>query len=310
MRIQISAAIIARDEEAVIGNCIRSLNGLDEIIVLDTGSKDKTPAIATELRAKVYFYRWEDDFAAARNKVLEYCAGSWIFTIDADEVLTTPVTRLRDIVGECYRENCIAVRVADKEKYWRSARLYRAGICHWQGTVHNTLNREPTRIFDDVIIWHYGSVNHDKDPYRSIRLLRESLRRNPRNTRDMFFLGLELVNVGDYDAAVYWLEYYVKISPVNTAYTPEALFQLSTAYRKLNRAALAVESLTNAVAINLEFKAAYEALAVLTGDRKYEELAQKATNAGVLCVRNGMQPPTKEVPAGTRKMQNKDNDND
>ena len=84
----ITLALIARDEEAHIERCLESASGLDaEMIVVDTGSTDKTKDIAIACGAKVLNFPWIDDFSAARNKALEVARGRWILVLDADEYL-------------------------------------------------------------------------------------------------------------------------------------------------------------------------------------------------------------------------------
>jgi len=80
--------MIARDEESSIGQTIKSaLAIVDEIIVGDTGSEDNTRLIAEGYGAKVVNVPWDDDFAAARNAVLEVASSDWILILDADERL-------------------------------------------------------------------------------------------------------------------------------------------------------------------------------------------------------------------------------
>ncbi|MGH3225571.1 MAG: glycosyltransferase [Streptosporangiaceae bacterium] len=82
----LSAALIARDEEKFLGSCLRSLQGLvDEVVVVDTGSTDRTLGIAGSEGARVYERPWTDDFSAARNQALDLAEGEWILYIDADE---------------------------------------------------------------------------------------------------------------------------------------------------------------------------------------------------------------------------------
>jgi hypothetical protein len=84
----LTLAVIARNEEAVIGRCLDSVRGIaSEMIVVDTGSSDKTRALAEERGARVVGFPWCDDFAAARNAGLEAASGRWILVLDADENL-------------------------------------------------------------------------------------------------------------------------------------------------------------------------------------------------------------------------------
>jgi len=84
----VSLCIIARDEEATIGQTIKSaLAIVDEIVVGDTGSEDNTRLIAEGYGAKVLDVPWRDDFAAARNAVIEAASSDWILVLDADERL-------------------------------------------------------------------------------------------------------------------------------------------------------------------------------------------------------------------------------
>ncbi|WP_170128044.1 glycosyltransferase [Euzebya rosea] len=84
----LSAALIVRDEEAVIERCLASLQEVvDEVVVLDTGSTDRTVALARATGARVVEGTWHDDFGRSRNEVLDHCVGRWAVIVDADEVL-------------------------------------------------------------------------------------------------------------------------------------------------------------------------------------------------------------------------------
>ncbi|MGB9591810.1 MAG: glycosyltransferase family 2 protein, partial [Candidatus Kryptoniota bacterium] len=86
--IVISVCMIARDEEEYISKSIASVRKyVDEIILLDTGSKDRTTEIARSSGAKVFNANWEGNFAAARNESIRHAKGKWIFVLDADEEL-------------------------------------------------------------------------------------------------------------------------------------------------------------------------------------------------------------------------------
>lgn len=95
----LSAALIVKDEQAHIVDCLQSLRGLvDEIVVGDTGCSDDTVALAQDQGARVLRVPWQDDFAAARNLVLGQCSGSWILSIDADERFVGEPASLRELL--------------------------------------------------------------------------------------------------------------------------------------------------------------------------------------------------------------------
>lgn len=84
----LSLCMIVRNEAELLPRCLQSVQGVvDEIVVVDTGSTDETPAIAERFGARVQAFPWIDDFAAARNAGLELATGDWILVLDADEVL-------------------------------------------------------------------------------------------------------------------------------------------------------------------------------------------------------------------------------
>jgi len=77
----VSLCMIVKNEEDNLADCLTSVGDfVSEIIVVDTGSTDRTVQIAQLMGARVIHFSWIDDFAAARNQSLKYAAGDWIFT--------------------------------------------------------------------------------------------------------------------------------------------------------------------------------------------------------------------------------------
>ncbi|NET25440.1 glycosyltransferase [Okeania sp. SIO1I7] len=88
----LSFCIIVKNEEKNLPRCLASVKDVvDEMVVLDTGSTDRTPEIAQEFGAKVHYFEWCNDFAAARNESLKYVTGDWVLVLDADEYLSPKI---------------------------------------------------------------------------------------------------------------------------------------------------------------------------------------------------------------------------
>jgi tetratricopeptide (TPR) repeat protein len=103
-RAKVSLCMITKNEEAHLARCLWSVDAIvDEIIVVDTGSTDRTKAIAAVFGAKVYDFKWAHDFSAARNVSLAKALGDWIFVLDADEVLSiSDYADFREMISRSY----------------------------------------------------------------------------------------------------------------------------------------------------------------------------------------------------------------
>ena len=99
--------MIVREEEVNIGKCLESVqNIVDEMIIVDTGSRDNTVSIVQSFGATVFYHAWQDDFSTARNISLDHAKGEWILILDADEVLAEEsktavraLTLIKDVPG-------------------------------------------------------------------------------------------------------------------------------------------------------------------------------------------------------------------
>ncbi|MCH8148406.1 MAG: PQQ-binding-like beta-propeller repeat protein, partial [Planctomycetes bacterium] len=99
-RPRLSLCMIARDNVGVIEPCLESIRPwVDEIVVVDTGSKDDTPRKAEQFGARLSHFPWIDDFSAARNESLRRARGEWLFWMDSDDTISADCGRkLRDLV--------------------------------------------------------------------------------------------------------------------------------------------------------------------------------------------------------------------
>jgi tetratricopeptide (TPR) repeat protein len=91
----LSLCAIVKNEEKSLPQCLNSVKEVvDEMVILDTGSTDKTVEVAQKLGARVYHFQWGNDFAQARNESLKYVRGEWVLVLDADEMLIPEIVPL------------------------------------------------------------------------------------------------------------------------------------------------------------------------------------------------------------------------
>ncbi len=143
----LSAALIVKDEQAALPACLGSLRGLvDEIVVCDTGSSDRTVQIAEAFGARIVHTPWTNDFAAARNVALEACLGAWVLSIDADErlVVTDRAALRRSLTPRGAGALGVLIKSVTDDGgvggfEHEAVRLFRCGSVQWTGAVHESI---------------------------------------------------------------------------------------------------------------------------------------------------------------------------
>ncbi|HYW19873.1 MAG TPA: glycosyltransferase [Nodularia sp. (in: cyanobacteria)] len=159
---KLSLCMIVKNEAATLPKCLHSVQGVvDEMIILDTGSSDRTPHIAHELGAKVYHFQWCDDFSAARNAALQYVTGDWILVLDADETLTPSIVpqMMSAIQSEEYLLiNLVRQEVgAEQSPYSLVSRLFRNHPqIHFQRPYHALVDDSVSAILTQEPHWQIG----------------------------------------------------------------------------------------------------------------------------------------------------------
>lgn len=211
----LSATLIVRDEERFLEGCLASLDGLvDETVVVDTGSTDRTVEVARECGARLGAFPWCGDFATARNHALDLARGRWILYIDADERvvggreatrerLEEPdllglTVRFRPVTGfTCYRENRL---------FRRHPRLRFRGVIHESHVpalgelVREGLGRTGSSPLCIDHLGYDGDLSHKHA--RNLPLLRERLERDPDHVFSWAHLGTTLEALGRPDEAL------------------------------------------------------------------------------------------------------------
>lgn len=206
----ISAVLIVKDEEALLGKCLDTLKGIDELVIVDTGSKDRTKEIASRYTDKIYDFPWIDSFCKARNFANSKATGDFILTIDADEELLTPIETIRDVIYKTKKE-VLNVTVTDGlGNEHKSPRLFKnSKDIFWRGDIHETLSK--TGQEDTPIVIKYGySPAHKNDPDRTLRILNKSLKANPKLIRERYYLAREYFYRKDWERAIKEVDIYLK----------------------------------------------------------------------------------------------------
>lgn len=205
----LTACIIARDEEELLPRCLESVRRrAGEIVLVDTGSTDRTAEIAREHGATVLTRPWDDDFAAAKNHALDAARGRYVLFLDADEWVAASADP-RALRHEAYTVELRDHLDGGREERYPLVRIWRNRPEHrFRGRIHEQIvpaiaaraGRET--IEPPVSGWalghdgyrHARMVSRDKVE-RNRRLLRASLAQDPDDAACRYFLVRELVTV-------------------------------------------------------------------------------------------------------------------
>lgn len=164
--ITVSLCMIVKNEEAVLNRCLNSLKGLmDEIIIVDTGSSDRTKEIAKQYTDLVYDYDWQQDFAQARNYSLSLASCDYIYCADADEVLDEEnrqkFIQLKqvllpeiEIVQMLYSGQYDSNTVYNFDEEYRPKLFKRLRAFQFMDPIHETLRLDPIVYDSEIRIFH------------------------------------------------------------------------------------------------------------------------------------------------------------
>ena len=212
---KISAVLIVKNEAPIIGRCLESIKDFHEIVVVDTGSTDGTQDICRSFGATVFEdYAWSDDFAEARNHAKSKATGDWLFSVDADHVVTTPFAEILAIAEKAEADGHKVVSVkhiseGSGHMHYRELLYKNDPLVFWVGPVHECLNVPATMKSDIEQVYGY-SENHSADPDRNLRILLNKCDTDIPRTR--FYLAREYYERKRYDEAIEWADKYLQIA--------------------------------------------------------------------------------------------------
>ncbi len=246
----ISLCMIARNEEKYLEQCLNSVKDVaDEIIIVDTGSTDRTKEIARKFGAKIFDFKWADDFSAARNESLKHSSKDWVLVLDADEVIEKEdLEKIKIEINKC--EGNIAGFSFEQRSYIGNffegavknnsdfepvkkypffishflVRLFRNRLgLHFRHRVHelveDSINEKGLKYKKmDVALHHFGSVkgglaNEKAEQYS--KLILKQLEDDPESPRYNYQAARMCLGKNDFSGA---LKYFEKTAKLDQSY--------------------------------------------------------------------------------------------
>lgn len=236
----ISVCMIAKNEDNHIEECLKRLRPCKfEVIVVDTGSVDRTVEIAQRYADRVFHFAWCNDFSAARNFSVQQASNDWVLIIDCDEYLeNVNLAQLEEAislnsraVGMIVRNNPYSVQGVRSVMSERIGRLFNRRYCHFEGIIHEqvcSLDGRETEVFQiPLTFYHEGYVSESGKRMRATRnleLLLHDLEAKGPSPYIYYQLGQNYVFLNDLEKAA---QYYQKGLEMNA--DPAAAFVQSMA---------------------------------------------------------------------------------
>ncbi len=224
--ISVSVCMIAKNEEKYIEKCLQLLSPYNfEIVVVDTGSTDRTVEIALEYTSKVFHFEWINDFSAARNFSISKASNEWILVIDCDEFLETIDM---DEMNKSIRQNPHGAGMLIRNNPYntgsqsggtasilteRVARLFSKQEYHYAGIIHEQVVRidgkEPAYFPIPLSCYHEGYVNQNvavEKANRNLELLFLDLEKNGPAPYTYYQIGKSYAALKDTEKACHYYD--------------------------------------------------------------------------------------------------------
>lgn len=219
--ITISLCMIVKNEEETLARCLRSVEGIvDEIIIVDTGSEDKTKEIASQFTDAIFDFKWIDDFAAARNYAFSHASKKYVFWLDADDIILPQdrekLLRLKSTLAPNVDAVSMLYNLAFNEQEQvtfqirRNRLVLRERNFRWVGAVHEYLEVYGNSFTADIAVTHLP-LSHDAE--RNLAIYEHRLLKGEQfSPRDLYYFANELKDHRLYNRAI---EYYQKFLKTN-----------------------------------------------------------------------------------------------
>lgn len=287
--------MITKNEEKYLEQCLNSVkNIIDEIVIVDTGSTDNTKNVAKKYKAKIFDFKWADDFSTARNESLKHATKDWILVMDADEIIEKKdLEKIKNSI-ENAEENVAGFSLEQRSyinNYFEGAikndsdfdrvkdypfyiphflvRLFRNRLgLNFKHKIHELVedsiiekNLKYKKI--DVVLHHFGSLKEEKiinektEQYSKIIL--KQLEENPGSARYNYQVARLYLGRNDFSKA---LQYFEKVAKIDKNY--KLVFsEIAKIYLQMNDKNRAIEYFKKSIKHNLDNPSPANNLAVV-----------------------------------------------
>ncbi|MBU5483062.1 tetratricopeptide repeat protein [Clostridium sp. MSJ-11] len=225
----LTLCLIVKNEEESLDKCLNNAKEfVDEIIIVDTGSTDKTKEISLKYTDRIFDFDWCDDFSKARNFSISKASNDWVLILDADEYIkifdrdillefiNNPDNEKK--VGRIEIINIIEDSAGEKKYFERVNRLFNKNYFQYYGIIHEQIKMKNDEHYEtkdiDISSEHIGYtkevVNKTNKLKRNIDLLNNALKDNNDDSYIHYQLGKSYYMLKDYDQAVTYFENALK----------------------------------------------------------------------------------------------------
>jgi glycosyltransferase involved in cell wall biosynthesis len=225
--VNVSIALIVRNEERTLGRCLGSIrDAVDEIVVVDTGSTDRTREIASRFTDRIFDFAWHDDFSAARQYAFDRATGEWVGWLDADDAVVN-AGRIRGLAaGAAPDVGLFHWRyVVDRDRwgnprceFWRERLVRNDGSFRWSGRVHEVLEtrrRWSSVQSPEVVVEHRPIKGHGAERgRRNLDILEAEYAERGRSSppRMRYYLAREHADHGNLEEATMFYRSYLRVA--------------------------------------------------------------------------------------------------
>lgn len=237
----LSLCMIVKNEEDTICRCLNSCKMLfDEIIIVDTGSTDKTKEIAKKFTSKVYDFKWQDNFSLARNFSFQKATSNYIMWLDADDVI--PKKSLEQLLelkqnlnSDVYmlKYNIAFLGKKPTFSYFRERIVKNCKMAIWNGEVHECITPFGQIERKNIEINH-KKLKKIKKNDRNLKIYQKILKNRDLSPREQYYYARELFDHGKINDCIKELKRFVKSGKGWVENIIDALCLLSECYKLKN----------------------------------------------------------------------------